>query len=786
MNHRLNVLLPSSSALPWSLQPPSPTPRPGRRRASSNHFKRAVEGIEVTPDEQEMLRRAPMIPIDDTGAEVLDTCLDPLDEMERAGSFSAAVSKRLEPCYALPSDSVAAAGEGEGDDPDADNLLVMQKADMFALGCILGELYLGTPLLSVQDVNSGREPGQCLPEEILFLPYPIRSLICWLLQKDPRLRPLSRDLLNLDGQRRWAEQKPGWESPKRAPAPVSRDPRFDQFSRACEHVFPKYFEDMYAYLEAIYTHRGDPYDGIQFTLTLTRQLVELPLPAFTIVLPYILQALDDPAPYEERERRQQEMSSEKPETPVILQLNPFLDLVCKKLGPRHTQRLVFPRLAAFIEKIKDRRLIRALCVSPLWPTLIKRGGTVGFVTHFLKILLRMVRSNMDSEIQQAAYVALFNLGSPEALGPGLVSRFVVPPLMERIGSLKTFDTEKGAGTALPESAIYDLYEARALINICKEIEDDILVSLVAERIMSDVLPSLERHFHDPQDPVCLALCECLIVLEGFLPALLPETVIRRYCQHPTLTLQQLLLCIPLPLAPRTSLDRPLPPGRAPVLKPNSFRHRLHLQLCRVMAAVCGYIGPEPTKELLLPAIDKFLGQFSDVYEELDDAEPTSTAYMWRKAAFEIVEDLWRQLDTMFDEVDQRHYIPNASKIVIPWWQKEKKENPAWVNGRDEERSASSNRARDKRHEKERLADLLIDKGISGLRWIANRGRRPFGKNEAPGPPSSAHHQQAYIREVHVGGRPFADEQDHDRGGGAEVGPFLSDQKVHDSAELMVS
>lgn len=48
--------------------------------------------------------------------------------------------------------------------------------------------------------------------------------------------------------------------------------------------------------------------------------------------------------------------------------------------------------------------------------------------------------------RQAAYVAIFKLGSPQALGPGLVARYLISPLLERVGRREEPTTGGGGGS----------------------------------------------------------------------------------------------------------------------------------------------------------------------------------------------------------------------------------------------------------------------------------------------------------------------------------------------------
>jgi hypothetical protein len=129
----------------------------------------------------------------------------------------------------------------------------------------------------------------------------------------------------------------------------------------------------------------------------------------------------------------------------------------------------------------------------------------------------------------------------------------------------------------------------------------------------EALPTLEQHWiPEPSPTVSLALLECFTVLEGLLSTVQATSALFHYCQQPSLPIQQILLAIPLPPPPPTTATTASP------LIPHSPRHRLHIQLSRLVTALSISIGPSRTEEYLLPSINAFLGSFNDLYGSEED------------------------------------------------------------------------------------------------------------------------------------------------------------------------
>jgi len=194
---------------------------------------------------------------------------------------------------------------------------------MFAAGCVLAELYLNTPLFSKTTISSARPTNHKgrppLPEDVFELPLPVRAAIQWLVQDDDRLRPTAAELLRLrrgppihdrdEDDDSGANRPSGSDGSSPVRRPVSspdhaaRAPyhaRIVTFRKACQSLFPEYFGELYGYLSTIYMYRqrGATFSEISFTLGCARHLAELPLAAFSLVLPYMLNVLSDPSLFE--------------------------------------------------------------------------------------------------------------------------------------------------------------------------------------------------------------------------------------------------------------------------------------------------------------------------------------------------------------------------------------------------------------------------------------------------------------------------------------------------------
>lgn len=146
--------------------------RESEERGGHASYVMAVQGVEVTGDETDMLRRAPTVPVEDRNLQQIRECVASPDVVQAVGSFAQKAKARLEPAYSLTGPPPLPFSSFSHSTPvscsplqprsptapsQAPTQLEQQRDDMFAAGCILAELYLGKPVMSIQDVASLRQ-----------------------------------------------------------------------------------------------------------------------------------------------------------------------------------------------------------------------------------------------------------------------------------------------------------------------------------------------------------------------------------------------------------------------------------------------------------------------------------------------------------------------------------------------------------------------------------------------------------------------------------------------------
>jgi len=365
------------------------------------------------------------------------------------------------------------------------------------------------------------------------------------------------------------------------------------------------------------------------------------------------------------------------------------------------------------------------------------------MTTFLPLLVQLLGDERP-DVPAAALILLTevnDVGIFEALGPGLVTRYVIPQLLDRIGIIDPQDLEDDGD--LPVVNQWNMFEVRALTTLCLQIDDDIVGRLVADRLLNETLPALEPLLlPEPPERVCIALLEILSALEGFIPILSPAAVTLHYCQQQSISLQQLLLTLPLPSPPGIACT---PIFGYTALRCTINRLNVHTRLCHLLAQVCSCVGAEATQEMIIPFLDSFFGYFTDTYHVLDELEVDCAEYPAKCAALEMVEELWREMKAIFNEGELRTFLPNAMKIVAPWYDEMKagavKEADRWG------RHSSGNRDRERRNsgagsqsggggvtdgEKPAWQDLghHLEKGLA---WFAKRHRTSTRDGTMGGP-----------------------------------------------------
>jgi hypothetical protein len=219
-----------------------------------------------------------------------------------------------------------------------DKLRVHQANDMFAVGCLIAEIYNGKPLLSNRDTDglttgfSAERSKESIDKALHAvyrdsgsLPLVLRRVVSLLLQPDPLLRPGPADILqacsaaDVDCWEDTDYEKQcfgGWESgvadftsyrssvkqpnashgTRSSMKPTSVGPMVELLSDQCGSLFPNYFKGAYVIIGRIRLCRRDS-SRLKVIVDSLDDLAKMPLEGLSLALPHLLSVLADPRPF---------------------------------------------------------------------------------------------------------------------------------------------------------------------------------------------------------------------------------------------------------------------------------------------------------------------------------------------------------------------------------------------------------------------------------------------------------------------------------------------------------
>jgi hypothetical protein len=261
----------------------------------------------------------------------------------------------------------------------------------------------------------------------------------------------------------------------------------------------------------------------------------------------------------------------------------LVDTLCSRIGTADTETAIVPYILKFLDGITDHLLLCEIIKSDIWRVLLCRVGVPCFLRVFFPILLTYLASGLfkqissnakgttsrfdpvsplwaspgsyqggwllslrEEDLEQIQLVASQVVPSfvdPELLGPGLTTRYILPPLLCLIGAprLAAARTDIAEGAWIKEeeghnvkwiktSAPSDpkqLYMISTIVKLCHSLEElevleNVLVD-IASRILPDIIQSFEAS-EDIQPSSVAALLEVILLIEGILPALSVDLV----------------------------------------------------------------------------------------------------------------------------------------------------------------------------------------------------------------------------------------------------------------------
>lgn len=296
-----------------------------------------------------------------------------------------------------------------------------QAADMFAVGCMVAELYMGRPLLSRNDailISNSTDPREAM--DIVYrasagLPLVIRRLVSLLIHPDPGSRPAAMEILKTcfiraDSddvvQRSETPYERGLINPLRHSAfteAVYRIPtvenrldysqahisfmRLEVLSDFCSDVFPSYFRGVYSLVGAI---KMAPTHLIRLYVLIKNinQMQNFPLEGLHLALFHVLDVIGDSSSFGDKPNASE--SEKTMETFVLSNYWRVMDVIGLRLGIEGTEKLLVPQLLKFLNNFRSSECLQELLRSSLWTVVAHRAGVKCFLRSFLPQLLTFV------------------------------------------------------------------------------------------------------------------------------------------------------------------------------------------------------------------------------------------------------------------------------------------------------------------------------------------------------------------------------------------------------------
>lgn len=591
----------------------------------------------------------------------------------------------------------------------ADAMQWLQAQDLFSLGCIFAELYTGQPLLDhsiAEDVSALSHRLREYFNSVEPLPLPVQRLVCLLTNPTPQNRPNAFEVLrtcffHTSEYIRTFPPDPAFDDVVEMfdqPVPPQYNlnrQRLNILQDYCQYLFPSYFKATYKFIGELKL-APTSLAKLKYLTKHAAQISEMPLEGLGLTLPHILDIIRDPQSFRDelgallRANLQTYSCSEGYELELksIVEYVAVVDALGCRLGIDSTERIIVPRIIEFLSKLKSQTLLQSIIRSTLWKVLIQRAGPKCFLRQFLPLLLTYVScgtlrnvslnaSGYESgvsplwaaggahpeksdwlhssasiglrDVQESAVVALSSLALPDALGPGLCIRYVLPALLCLVGvpQLATTGYQLNAGedydatmlhlrhdfiTRLAEYRSDDMFVIHSILGICSHAGDIATTGVVLPKIFGDILPALEVQLHTrPTTGTYAALLELFFLLIGLLPMASVESVRKHYFLSPKesgeySSLLKILITLPLPTLVRPSACNGMP-GYLQSLVDFRRRHFVFMQLCKLISSASMYVGNNNVMETVLPVVDAFFESFVDTYRTKDvESEEMTLAF----------------------------------------------------------------------------------------------------------------------------------------------------------------
>ena len=623
---------------------------------------------------------------------------------------------------------------------------LLQSQDMFAVGCLIVEIYTGMPLLSKHDVLS---PSFAKIQEKLHknimqchnvIPLNLRRIVNLLTHPHPLYRPSAGEILkhccavdddlvefsmNVENGSIFFEYcEPALIKP------FSTLTRHHILEDYCYFSFPSHFQPVYNFIGRLHIAQ----DGISKLRILSENLFELgnfSLEGVSLILPHVLDVVSDSTPFQQCFSVCYSNAHKFNIDDLIAYYAKIVNALGDRLGSDDTEKILMPNVTVLLTSLESAELLLHFLKSRhFWIVLLSQAPPKCFLRYFLPLLLTylvsgtlqatpratstMCRSDLLPSrlsaslpvwvtgdkygeeqckdwlnssrkddlllIQKESLNVLVMLSLPEALGPGLCARYVLPSLLNLLSNPRF--SIAGFGMSIDNAdyhKIYDLlceesppfsdicnekvvilseynednmFVVRGMLGICQRVGELVITTTVLPKLINEVIPQIVEEILNrntleknakcdmsvenySSGPFLSSLLEALAALRGLLTMLSTNSIRSFYFEsietghdgdgsRSCSSVLSLLITLPLPfINPETDFtfssesdDEGIHVRKMQMLEFRQ-RHTLFIELTRLITTAASQLNFDTIHSKVLPTVNNFFDKFVHTYCDLD-------------------------------------------------------------------------------------------------------------------------------------------------------------------------
>jgi hypothetical protein len=379
---------------------------------------------------------------------------------------------------------------------DENKIQELQSDDMFAIGCMIAELYNGRSLISKNDslamskgILSFKDCLTKIYKRTLGMPLILQRLISILTHPVRKCRPQAQEIIesciiqNVENSAFPPEDYLLKEShltssgnELKSKENLERFSRISLLQEYCHSLFPDYFQSVYSVISSLKL-ASDGLIRLHTLLNSVEEIALLPIDGLNLGLVHFLDVIAESDFFTDHLQEAYDIETIDVKS-IVVNYWRIIDVLSLRLGLEGTERLIIPHVVKFLNSFTATQLLKDLLVSPLFNILALRCGVKSFLRNFLSFLLTYLSAgtlhhvllrksyyetpgwtnenlplwtNVTAKInekdewlkkspivsihrvQRAAVTALSNLSEVDSLGSGICARYILPSLLSLVG-----------------------------------------------------------------------------------------------------------------------------------------------------------------------------------------------------------------------------------------------------------------------------------------------------------------------------------------------------------------